>query len=74
MAARRNSWIPGAKYLEIKDWAKTYKGANGKFGVKPRKTFTEEVMESEKGKPAPTKYDNKEALKRQIKVIGNYNS
>ncbi len=37
-----------------------------------RKTFTDEIMEYEKKTPAPSKYDNKEALKKLEKVPGNY--
>jgi len=37
-----------------------------------RKTFTEEIMDYEKKTPAPSKYDNKEALKKLDKVTGNY--
>ena len=58
--------------MQHSDWRNNIKGRTGTFLKKPRKTFTEEIMEYEKKTPAPSKYDNKEALKKKIKTPGNY--
>lgn len=64
--------IPGPKYVQHSDWRQNIKGRTGKFMGAPRTTFTDEIMTYEKKKPAPSKFDNKEALKKKEKVIGNY--
>ena len=65
-------YIPGPKYLKHSDWRDNIKGRKGKFLSEARKTFTDRIMEYEKKTPAPSKYDNKEQLKKQQKVTGNY--
>ena len=72
LEAKRLSFIPGPKYMQHDDWRDNIKGRTGKFLANKRKTFTEEIMEYEKKLPAPSKYDNKEALKKLIKTPGNY--
>ena len=58
--------------MKQSDWRDNIPGRTGKFLVRPRKTFTDEVMEYEKKLPAPSKYDNKEKLKKAQKICGNY--
>lgn len=70
--AKRLSFIPGPKYVAPSDWRENIKGRSGKFLQNKRKTFTDEIMEYEKKLPAPSKYDNKEALKKLQKTPGNY--
>ena len=65
-------YVPGPKYLKQPEWKDNIKSRQGKFLMKPRKTFTEEIMEYEKKTPAPSKFDNKEKLKKLIKTPGNY--
>lgn len=72
LEAKRLNYIPGPKYLSHSDWRENIKGRTGKFLGAKRKTFTEEVMEYEHKLPAPSKFDNKEALKKLIKTKGNY--
>ena len=72
LEAKRLSFIPGPKYVKHSDWRQNIKGITGKFLGKARKTFTDDIMEYEKKTPAPSKYDNKEALKKLDKVTGNY--
>jgi len=77
LEAKRLEPIPGPnKYYKEKardwDWRDNIKGRTGKFLGRPRHTFTHEIMEYEKKKPAPSKFDNKEALKKLIKTPGNY--
>lgn len=72
LGAKKLNFIPGPKYLKHSDWRENIKGRTGKFLGNARKTFTDEIMEYEKKTPAPSKFDNKEALKKMIKVHGNY--
>lgn len=72
LEAKNVNHIPGPKYVRHTDWRENIKGNIGKFLKKPRKTFTDEIMEYEKKTPAPSKFDNKEALKKLIKTPGNY--
>lgn len=58
--------------MKHSDWRENIKGRSGKFLGAARKTFTEVIMEAEKKTPAPSKYDNKEQLKKLEKVHGNY--
>ena len=37
-----------------------------------RKTFTDDVMKFEKTKPAPNAFDNKEKMKKAMKIHGSY--
>ena len=67
--------VPGPKHLKQVDWKEwsishNRRGFFSKGG--PRNTFTDEVMKIEKNKPAPSKFDNKEQLKKLDKVPGNY--
>ena len=71
LEAKRLSFIPGPK-IKHSDWRENIKGRTGKFLGRERKTFTDEIMEYEKKLPAPSKFDNKEALKKLIKTPGNY--
>ena len=73
LEAKRLNFIPGPKYVKQPDWRDNIPGRTGKFLCRPRKTFTDEVMEYEKKLPAPSKYDNKEKLKKATKICGNYN-
>jgi len=70
--SKRLSFVPGPKYLQHKDWRDERKGRAGKFLQNARKTFTQEIMEYEKNRPAPSKFDNYDKLKKQQKVLGNY--
>ena len=58
--------------MQHSDWRENIKGRTGKFLGADRKTFTDEVMEYENKLPAPSKFDNKEQLKKLIKTPGNY--
>ncbi len=70
--SKRLSFIPGPKYVNHSDWRYNIRGRSGKFLGRARKTFTDEVMEYERKTPAPSKFDNKEALKKKEKITGNY--
>lgn len=72
LEAKRLNFIPGPKYVKHSDWRDNIKGRAGKFLQKPRKTFSDEIMEYERKTPAPSKFDNKEQLKKLIKIPGNY--
>ena len=72
LEAKRLHFIPGPKYVKQPDWRDNIPGRTGKFLVKQRKTMTDEVMEYEKKLPAPSKYDNKEKMKKSQKICGNY--
>ena len=73
LEAKLLNYIPGPKYVQHSDWRNNIRGRAGKFLGRPRHTFTDEIMEYEKKKPAPSKYDNKEQLKKKfIKTPGNY--
>ena len=64
LEAKLLNFIPGPKYVQHSDWRNNIRGRAGKFLGRARTTFTDEIMDYEKKKPAPSKYDNKEALKK----------
>ena len=70
--AKSKSYVPGPKYVKQEEWKERFRGNRGKFLGGARRTFTDEIMEYEKKTPAPSKYDNKEALKKKEKIPGNY--
>ena len=72
LESKRLGFIPGPKYVNHSDWRYNIRGRSGKFLGRARKTFTDEIMEYERKTPAPSKYDNKERLKKQMKITGNY--
>ena len=72
LEAKVMDYVPGPKYLKQPEWKDNIKSRQGKFLCKPRKTFTEDIMDYEKKLPAPSKFDNKEKLKKLIKTPGNY--
>lgn len=73
MEAKNVQHIPGPnKYLKHSDWRDNIKGRRGKFLTGARLTFTDDIIKYESKTPAPSKYDNKEALKKLIKTPGNY--
>ena len=70
--SRARSYVPGPR-LKHTDWRQNIPGRTGKFLGRPRKTFTDEIMEYERKTPAPSKFDNWEALKKKMhKIPGNY--
>ena len=72
LEAKRLHFIPGPKYVKQPDWRDNIPERTGKFLICPRKTFTDEIMEYEKKLPAPSKFDNKEKLKKAQKICGSY--
>lgn len=72
LEAKGKAFIPGPKYVQHSDWRHNIKGRTGKFLGAARTTFSEEIMNFEKKKPAPSKYHNAEALKKRVRVPGNY--
>ena len=72
IVANKLNFVPGPKYVQQPDWRENIKGRAGKFLGAQRKTFTDEVMKFEKTKPAPNAFDNKEKLKKAMKIEGSY--
>ena len=72
IVANKLNFVPGPKYVQQQDWRENIRGRAGKFLQAQRKTFTDDVMKFEKTKPAPTAFDNKEKLKKAMKIEGSY--
>ena len=66
-------WVPGPNYNQT-DWKLNFRGNRGKFMLKQRKTFTDDILEYEKKLPAPSKYTNLAALKARERIPGIYNA